>query len=427
MGDPINDVIASLEKQYTTYNRVEFLYNDANPLAVDIVLSLPGEGIELRFDPASQRLKCINVFDPAKVTLTYSDTPFNSPAVVPTFERVYHKFGPSRGKYDTKSRHYRLEYPGLALFFPVPPEHEAAYAKGVVDLPGKLKHPDGSTPTMTSCCIFSGNDVNAPQVLRTGGVGGTMPAVWPRVGDIVSVRAGGDGIEFFSATAGGPHHAVASAVVRFGDSCQDVIATLGAPERIFYKAEDKMRIHSAPLTKGATARLPPSADYFFNYFHLGIDLLMDAHRHCVKKIVLHTNVPGHFDFARYHKCNFSIRLPLVVVPSADARGVQITRPGAADSTDYDGTMESVDLDFKFEGEATEVTADTKWDAVQDDTGHCYGKPVVFSRAPAANTTNPFPATLFYGLSCLVFEVMHNNHIASVTLFSPLETNGEAPW
>lgn len=40
-------------------------------------------------------------------------------------------------------------------------------------------------------------------------------------------------------------------------------------------------------------------DYFYNYFHLGMDILFDGSTHRCKKIVMHTNVPGHFDFQRY--------------------------------------------------------------------------------------------------------------------------------
>lgn len=39
-------------------------------------------------------------------------------------------------------------------------------------------------------------------------------------------------------------------------------------------------------------------DYFYNYFHLGIDVLFDGSTHRCKKIILHSNVPGHFDFQR---------------------------------------------------------------------------------------------------------------------------------
>lgn len=47
-------------------------------------------------------------------------------------------------------------------------------------------------------------------------------------------------------------------------------------------------------------------DYFFNYFHLGMDILIDGGLHICKKIVLHGNVPGHFDFHRYKRCPFQL-------------------------------------------------------------------------------------------------------------------------
>ena len=59
------------------------------------------------------------------------------------------------------------------------------------------------------------------------------------------------------------------AVVRdvlFGDSVQDVISAIGAPARIFYKSEDKMKIHSPNAHRKAATQ---KSDYFYNYFTLG--------------------------------------------------------------------------------------------------------------------------------------------------------------
>lgn len=50
-------------------------------------------------------------------------------------------------------------------------------------------------------------------------------------------------------------------------------------------------------------------DYFFNYFHLGIDILIDGALHVCKKIVLHGNIPGHYDFQKYKRCPFQITFP----------------------------------------------------------------------------------------------------------------------
>ena len=54
--------------------------------------------------------------------------------------------------------------------------------------------------------------------------------------------------------------------VLFGDSVQDVISAIGAPARIFYKSEDKMKIHSPNAHRKAATQ---KSDYFYNYFTLG--------------------------------------------------------------------------------------------------------------------------------------------------------------
>ena len=48
-------------------------------------------------------------------------------------------------------------------------------------------------------------------------------------------------------------------------------------------------------------------DYFYNYFQIGFDLLFDVQTHRVKKIVVHTNFPGHVSFNRYRRCFFKFK------------------------------------------------------------------------------------------------------------------------
>ncbi|VDQ11110.1 unnamed protein product, partial [Trichobilharzia regenti] len=69
----------------------------------------------------------------------------------------------------------------------------------------------------------------------------------------------------------------------------DVLSALGSPSRVFYKTEDKMKIH---LPQPHRLVQPKKSDYFYNYFSLGLDILFDAQRHEVMKFVLHTNQPG---------------------------------------------------------------------------------------------------------------------------------------
>jgi len=48
---------------------------------------------------------------------------------------------------------------------------------------------------------------------------------------------------------------------------QDVVSSLGSPSKIFFKSEDKMKIHSPDANRMVKSRC---ADYFFNYTTLGV-------------------------------------------------------------------------------------------------------------------------------------------------------------
>ena len=109
----------------------------------------------------------------------------------------------------------------------------------------------------------------------------------------------------------GKSTAIQTRDVFFGDSVQDVVSAIGAPARTFYKSEDKMKIHSPNAYRKAASS---KSDYFYNYFTLGFvsrvilylkivaisrlfqDILFDARTNRVKKFVLHTNFPGHYNF-----------------------------------------------------------------------------------------------------------------------------------
>ncbi|KAI5639188.1 hypothetical protein NE865_08253 [Phthorimaea operculella] len=133
-----------------------------------------------------------------------------------------------------------------------------------------------------------------------------------------------------------------------------------------------MRIHRASSRR----RPPPASDYFFNYFTLGLDVLFDARTHQVKKFVLHTNYPGHYNFNTYHRCEFQLHV----------------QPDKCDPNSL------VDR-----GGAVSITAFSKWEVVQRALRVCE-RPVVLNRASSTNTTNPFGSTFCYGYQDIIFEV-----------------------
>ena len=100
-------------------------------------------------------------------------------------------------------------------------------------------------------------------------------------------------------------------------------------------------------------------------------------------------------FLRYHRCQFE--LPL----------------------DFDGSQLS-GLDSPISGSGgsgtpVTVTPFSRWDQISEKLRPSE-KPVVLNRASSTNTTNPFGSTFCYGYQDIIFEVMPNFHIASVTLY-----------
>merc|ERR1712117_269753 len=62
-----------------------------------------------------------------------------------------------------------------------------------------------------------------------------------------------------------------------------------------------------------------------------------------------------------------------------------------------------------------ITPYSKWEGVANLFNPAE-RPVVLNRASSTNTTNPFGSTFCYGYQDIIFEVMPNGHIASLTLY-----------
>nr|XP_033798102.1 UPF0183 protein C16orf70 homolog isoform X8 [Geotrypetes seraphini] len=257
------------------------------------------------------------------------------------------------------------------------------YAHGLAS----LQIPHGAT--VKRMYIYNGNslqDTKAPLMPPSCFLGN----VYTECVDVLRDESGPLGLRLRLLTAGSGPGVLSDSKMRlserciyFGDSCQDVLSMLGSPHKIFYKSEDKMKIHSPSPHKQVPSKCN---DYFFNYFTLGVDILFDANTYQVKKFVLHTNYPGHYNFNIYHRCDFKI--PLTIKGESAAIQTEI------------------------------CTTYSKWDCIQDLLGHPVEKPVVLHRSSSPNNTNPFGSTFCFGLQQMIFEVMQNNHIASVTLYGP---------
>lgn len=377
LGMPVCEALAYVEQHRDVFDVVHVKYSDEEPLALDLVISFPDHGFHLRFEPRSQRLRLIEVYDVQRLQMRYATSSIGGPTVAATFVAVYALFGPTfPGHYDTGRCIYTLFYPGLCFAFPIPAQYTDSCQHREAELP--LEFPDGTTPVMSRLCIYDGTVLAGPG--STALVKKALPPQLPS-GSLYMEEVHVKLAKELWFTGGGQH-------LPFGASPQDVWAELGRPCCINPKQVDPMVIHSASDTRPRTALC---GDYFYNFFARGVDILFDGQTHRIKKFVLHTNFPGHTDFNCYIKCNFVIHCPT----AAAEAGLAVS-----------GTAAQGD-----ESQRT-ITADTKWQEVQQLLGDG-GRAAIQAQG---SVSNPFGPTFVYGYRNIAFEVMKNGHIATVTLF-----------
>ncbi|XP_057653388.1 PHAF1 protein CG7083 isoform X2 [Diorhabda carinulata] len=372
LGMHFSQAVAIVQSQLGIIKGVQVLYSEKKPLEADLVINLPHDGIRLFFDPITQRLKIIEIYSMKSVKLKYCGLDFNSPEILPSVEQIEHSFGATHpGVYDSEKKMFMLNFRGLSFYFPVESEFQTGSSHNL----GSLQFQAGNSPIVSRLAIYSGfwdDQFPTPELPLTCYHG----QIYLKKAIVLRGR---------SYTRGLKLHLMASSSTRLSDavsqefereillgqSTQEISTALGAPSKVFYKSEDKMKIHSPNPDRKITAI---RSDYFFNYFTLGMDILFDANTNTAKKIVLHTNYPGHYNFNMYMRCEFNL------------------------------TLNDIDID-----------AYTHWDDICKKLTPS-DRPVVLNRASSTNTTNPFGSTLCYGYQDIIFEVMPNHYIASLTLY-----------
>jgi hypothetical protein len=89
LGMPLSEAIAFIQQKNKVISHVELKYNEMvrnyrinvlntskDPLSMDIILDLIEDGVLLRFEPKTQKLRTIEIYDVPKVTLSYAATIF---------------------------------------------------------------------------------------------------------------------------------------------------------------------------------------------------------------------------------------------------------------------------------------------------------------------------------------------------------------
>ncbi|KAH6656972.1 hypothetical protein BKA67DRAFT_553874 [Truncatella angustata] len=334
IGASLHDILTRLKAEPHRFPKLDLVYSPSHPVTEPVVLTLPANGIRLRFDGSEQRLRLIEVIDFTKNRITYghpekdivkptadqdnaSYKGAGESTAGPNFKTIYHRLmGPTyAGEYipaedDSKTAvgTYVLSYPGVAFSFPLP---EPAYSpeKDVVSLLSSTQ-----SQTARSMAIFNGKSwAEARETLWTE----LLPSVkstylFNKSKDIVPDEIslvkihGGGRLQLFKKWT------PASVWITLGETTpQELVAELGPPDAIYRKNDQRMYIHknrtashSRSRSNGPDYKRPDdltdtdqssahadsddtddeaiedefvgnvSKECFYNYFYLGFDILV---------------------------------------------------------------------------------------------------------------------------------------------------------
>nr|CAH8873306.1 unnamed protein product [Trichobilharzia regenti] len=414
LGMPIQQMIDILRKQDYNIKNVDFWYNDKDPFSLNLVLVLSGDGMKFHFDPFLQRLRIIEVYDLSSITLRYWSQYFNSPSVLPTVQEVLRIFGSTKPLAPAESNgDYQLTYRGITFIL-------RKFATGITG--GSRESVESKSDLLvTRLFIYLGSNLIEAKV----------PVELPSACYLQNVFLERLHVNRSNnATTSLTLHLVAQDLnvnpirepkvrrftrsLTFGDSDQDVLSALGSPSRVFYKTEDKMKIH---LPQPHRLVQPKKSDYFYNYFSLGLDILFDAQRHEVMKFVLHTNQPGEYTFNTYYRCLFEIPIPIV---KSSNENININADGDDENTPEVKSNQSHETKYF-------ITPFSKWSDVRQHLDSSVDtEPVVIYRESKPQQ-NPFGPTHAYGYQDIIFEIIPSSEcIASVTLYTPIHLSNNKP-
>ena len=171
--------------------------------------------------------------------------------------------------------------------------------------------------------------------------------------------------------------------VYFGQSCQCVMMSLGAPDFVYYQQTPTTHLLMPPINHSKTF----PQQFIFNYKHFGLDIVFDVEAKQVKRFIFHSNLPDHVDFNMCDRCFYKFG---------------ITETG-----------------FAKKGQSLLVHPGVDWSMV---TSYVAGTHVrLLSKIHRNHSTNAiylYPLTSVWVLfSQLVCEVTENNHIATISVCS----------
>ncbi|ESK96066.1 hypothetical protein Moror_7411 [Moniliophthora roreri MCA 2997] len=358
IGSSLWTVLDTIRRMQHAFPQVDIKYDPDTSATTPVILHLRPH-VDLLFSGKHQRLHTIcirKLRDPnPPVTLRYKDTILSSSEEILRRVGVSRTFGPTYPGDD-------LRYPGLWFSF-----DEDGIGEG---RKGAQSAEDRMQEVKRVLISQKGMDKEGDalgEVMECSVMNGDVSLALVKVHDGITLH--------FHPSTSKPSH------IRLGSTtAQDLNVILGPPLRVHYKEDDRMMIHSTnPEIEG------PETSYFYNYFQHGLDFLISGLDHTVKKIVMHSNVPGTPLFQRYKRCNWEIE--------------------GKPEDDEDDTPPRKRFYDRFETIShflsPRQTAPSMLLDRTDDEDHI---------------TLPNATTRLHGYDGIILEVSESSHVVSVTLF-----------
>ncbi|CAB3408265.1 unnamed protein product [Caenorhabditis bovis] len=279
LGMPLNQIITMCQQNAGLIGKIQLKYSKKDVFGCSVCLYLSSDGIKLYFDGPTQLLKLIEVDNLSRISLSYGNVIFSEPFAQTSLDKLNNVFGSTHpGAYDEKQKMYVQSWPGLSFCFPT----DSNGTNDAIRLePGfgpnmlSLKYDASCQPRLTKMSIYQGTDLSRPESVDIPfscfcGQNRTrlIEAIWEN-GDLIGLHITFD-TQTGSLIDGDLEVYSVEKKIYFGDPVSVVQTALGAPSKVYYKSEDKMKIHRGS-TKETLIGLP---HFFFNYFSMG---LVSAH------------------------------------------------------------------------------------------------------------------------------------------------------
>ncbi|KAH7343965.1 hypothetical protein B0J17DRAFT_197676 [Rhizoctonia solani] len=286
LGASLFDVLDFLRRPSPpTFPSISVKYDTASSALSPIILHLRPY-LDLLFTRKTQRLHTISLSlhrnNPKHIplVLTYKNEVLSGPDVVPRRIAVQRMMGPTY-------KDERMRYPGVWFSF----EDDASGATGVTN--SAEGNAEIKRVVVTQRLEQSEHEKEEDDELD-GLV--LSPTMYGEIKKAVVKIHDGIYLHFFTPEPEDPPIRIRLGVT----TAEDLTCDLGPPVLTHYKEDDRMSIH-------ATAQ-DDEESYFYNYFQHGLDFLISGKTHRVRKIILHSNVPGSPLFQRYKRCPWEFSL-----------------------------------------------------------------------------------------------------------------------